>query len=188
MNRIRYALLFLLFGGKLMAQKIIDQNQFGHYNVTSYSNRVVKLYKNDQLLLTVPFSESTTTFPAVFMEDVDFDGDLDLFISNTCGSNCDYKVYTNYKGKFALNAELTEIAFLSDYFFDKANNYFYFIEHASAVTRNIKFYKWNGPKLIFFKEVYEDTSKDDGYYETTSKERKEGRWVTNTTQTKIPTE
>jgi hypothetical protein len=179
-------IIFLIIGHNLIAQKVLDEGQFGRFIVKSFSNRVVKLYQDNILLLTVPFNENVNNFPDVFMEDVDFDGDLDLFISDSCGSNCDYNVYTNYKGKFALNSDVTQIAFLSDYFFDKTNKYFYFFEHVSAAEHKIKFYKWIGPKLLFYKEVYEDGSKGDGYYDVTSKELEDGKWVIKTYRTIIP--
>lgn len=188
MKRIISIIIFLIIGHNIIAQQVLDENRFEKFIVKSFSNRVVKLYQDNKVLLTVPFNKNVNNFPDVFMEDVDFDGDSDLFISNSCGSNCNYNVYTNYKGTFALNSDVTKIAFLSDYFFDKTNKYFYFFEHNSATEHVVKFYKWIGPKLLFFKEVYENGSKGDGWYDVTSKELKNEKWITKTSRTKIPKE
>lgn len=143
----------------LIAQNITDKEVFGNYIVEFYSDRIVKLKLDDKIILSIPYSKETNYSPEVFMADVDFDGDLDLFISTSCGSNCSYDVYTNYRGNFALNIDLTKIAFLSDYFFENKKKYFYFFQHESAVSRKIKFYKWIGAKIVMFKEIYENNSK-----------------------------
>lgn len=151
--------IFVNFCNILVAQNITDKEGFGSYIVEFYSNRIVKLKLRDKILLSIPYSKETKYSPEVFMVDVDFDGDLDLFISTSCGSNCSYDVYTSYRGNFALNIDLTKIAFLSDYFFDNKKKYFYFIQHESASSRKIKYYKWNGTEILQFKEFYENDSK-----------------------------
>lgn len=143
----------------LLAQDITGTEKFGNYTVEFYSNRIVKLKIRDKIVLNIPFSKETNYKPEVFMEDVDFDGDLDLFVSTSCGSNCSYEVYTNYRGNFALNSDLSKIAFFSDYFFDNKKKYFHFFQHESAISRKIKFYRWKGSKIVQFKELYENDLK-----------------------------
>jgi len=146
---------FTSYSNVLVAQNIISREEFGKYIVEFYSNRILKLKLSEKIVLSIPFSNETTYTPEVFMVDADFDGDLDLFISISCGSNCSYDVYTNYRGNFTLNTDLTKIAFFSDYFFDKEKKYFYFFQHESSIRRKIKFYKWNGSKILKFKEILE---------------------------------
>lgn len=43
-----------------------------------------------------------------------------------------------------------------DYFFDKKKKFFYFFQHESANRRIIKYYKWEGAKIVQFKEIYEN--------------------------------
>lgn len=69
----------------LVAQNVTDKEIFGKYIVEFYSNRVLKLKLGDKILLSIPYSKETKYSPEVFMEDVDFDGDLDLFVSISCG-------------------------------------------------------------------------------------------------------
>ena len=134
-NKILIFKLFLLFDSFFnisYAQEITRKETFGNYVVEFYSNSFLKLKRDNKILLTVPYSKDINDSPEVFMEDVDFDGDLDLFISTSCGSNCSYDVYTSYRGNFSLNTDLTKISFLSDYFFDKEK------KHFSIISRTVK--------------------------------------------------